>query len=242
MVAPRPAQDGVLEEAWLVGGGDPYLATPDYAAYLTTRPRTADTPVTPLTALADELVALGVRSIPAGLHTDETRYPPQRSVPTWKPSYVSEVGSLDCVTVDEVCPAVPHQKVAPDPAAAPPRSAACDRPGVSVPGAAAAAAPGPTESSRHRPLGALVRSRRDVAGHRNYAAEAVKDSTQLHGPAYNASGTARVVEELCRPVCRRRLHLNACPGSTPGPGDVPGAAWDPRPLRTPLRVLDSVWR
>ena len=86
VVAARPPQDESLDEAWLVGAGDPYLATPDYAAYLATRVRTADLPLTPMAALADELVARGVRAIPGGLHPDESRYEPQRSVPSWKPS------------------------------------------------------------------------------------------------------------------------------------------------------------
>src|SRR5581483_11447245 len=79
VVAPRPPQDGTLDDAWLVGGADSYLGTPDYAAYLAGKPRTADIPVTPLAALADELVSRGVRAIPAGLHPDESRYAPERS-------------------------------------------------------------------------------------------------------------------------------------------------------------------
>src|SRR5205085_6464982 len=56
VLAVRPPQDGSLDDAWLVGAGDPYLATPDYAAYLATRQRTVDLPLTPMAALADELV------------------------------------------------------------------------------------------------------------------------------------------------------------------------------------------
>ena len=72
--------------AWLVGAGDPFLATPDYAAYLAARPRTRDVPLTPLAALADALVARGVRAISGGLRTDDSRYEPLRHVA----SYVQE--------------------------------------------------------------------------------------------------------------------------------------------------------
>ncbi len=218
VVAPRPAQDGVLEDAWLVGGGDPYLATPDYAAYLTTKRRTVDTPVTPLAALADELMAMGVRSIPAGLHTDESRYPPQRSVPTWKPSYVTsaEVGSLGALTVNEgLAGWGPNQKVAPDPAV----SAAdalgrllTDR-GVSLPGpVAGGSAPSDAvviATVRSAPLGQILGGMLRASD--NYVAEMVVKELDHHfaGPGLTAGGTARVVEELGRlgvPV--DGVHLN----------------------------------
>jgi D-alanyl-D-alanine carboxypeptidase/D-alanyl-D-alanine-endopeptidase (penicillin-binding protein 4) len=218
VVAPRPPQDGVLEDAWLVGGGDPYLATPDYAAYLTTKPRTVDTPVTPLTALADELVAMGVRSIPAGLHTDESRYPPQRSVPTWKPSYVTsaEVGSLGALTVNEgLAGWGPNQKVAPDPAVSAANAFGrllTDR-GVSLPGpAAGGSAPSDAvviATVRSAPLGQILGAMLRASD--NYAAEMLVKELDHHfdGPGLTASGTARVVEELGRlgvPV--DGVHLN----------------------------------
>ncbi|HEY3241456.1 MAG TPA: D-alanyl-D-alanine carboxypeptidase, partial [Acidimicrobiia bacterium] len=91
VVAPAPpGGDGRLDDAWLVGAGDPYLATPDYIAYAASKPRLVSLPLTPLTTLADALVAAGVRDVPGGLHPDESRYDTARSVPTWKPSYVRE--------------------------------------------------------------------------------------------------------------------------------------------------------
>ena len=218
VVAPRPPQDGVLEEAWLVGGGDPYLATPEYAAYLTTRPRTADTPVTPLTTLADELVALGVRSIPAGLHTDETRYSPQRSVPTWKPSYVSEaeVGSLGALTVNAgLAGWGPNQKVTPDPSASTVLALGkllTDR-GVSVPDPAGAGdAPSDAvviATVRSAPLGQILGAMLRASD--NYAAEMLVKELDHHfdGPGLTAGGTARVIEELGRlGVPMDGVHLN----------------------------------
>ncbi|MGH9012191.1 MAG: D-alanyl-D-alanine carboxypeptidase/D-alanyl-D-alanine-endopeptidase [Acidimicrobiia bacterium] len=218
VVAPRPVQDGALHDAWLVGGGDPYLATPDYAAYLTTKPRTVDTPITPLAALADELVNVGVRSIPAGLQTDESRYPPQRSVPTWKPSYVTEaeVGSLGALTVNEgLAGWGPNQKVAPDPALSTANALGrllADR-GVSLPGpTAGSSAPSDAvviATVRSAPLGQIVAAMLRASD--NYVAEMlVKElDRNFGGPGLTAGGTARVVEELARlgvPVEGTRLN------------------------------------
>jgi D-alanyl-D-alanine carboxypeptidase/D-alanyl-D-alanine-endopeptidase (penicillin-binding protein 4) len=216
--AARPPQDGSLDDAWLVGGGDPYLATPDYATYLTTKRRTVDLPVTPLTALADELVALGVRAIPDGLHTDESRYPPQRSVPSWKPSYVSEaeVGSFGALTVNEgLASWGPSQRVAPDPAVSAANALGRllgDR-GVSLPGPTAGGNAPPDAvviaSVRSAPLAQIVAGMLRASD--NYVAEMlVKEiDRQFGGPGLTAGGTARVVEELGRlgvPV--DGVHLN----------------------------------
>ena len=218
VVASRPVQDGALHDAWLVGGGDPYLATPEYAAYLTTRPRTVDSPATPLVALADELVSVGVRSIPAGLQTDESRYAPQRSVPTWKPSYVTEaeVGSLGALTVNEGLSGWgPNQKVAPDPAISTANALGkllTDR-GVSLPGPTAGSG-APSDgvviaTVRSAPLGQIVAGMLRASD--NYVAEMlVKElDRNFGGPGLTAGGTARVVEELGRlGVAVDGVHLN----------------------------------
>jgi serine-type D-Ala-D-Ala carboxypeptidase/endopeptidase (penicillin-binding protein 4) len=219
VVASRPVDEaGALNDAWLVGGGDPYLATPDYAAYLVTRPRTVDAPTTPLVALAEELVAAGVRSIPAGLQTDESRYPPQRSVPTWKPSYVAEaeVGSLGALTVNEgLAGWGPNQKVAPDPAISAGNALGkllTDR-GVSLPGPTAGSGAPPDAvviaTVRSAPLGQIVAGMLRASD--NYVAEMLVKELDRHlgGPGLTVGGTARVVEELARlgvPV--DGVHLN----------------------------------
>ena len=218
LVASRPVENGELHDAWLVGGGDPYLVTPEYAAYLSTKPRTADAPITPLAVLADELVNLGVRSIPGGLQTDESRYPPQRSVPTWKPSYVTEaeVGSLGALTVNEGLSGWgPNQKVAPDPAMSTADALGkllTDR-GVSLPGPTAGSkAPGDgvvIATARSAPLGEVVAAMLRASD--NYVAEMlVKElDRNFGGPGLTAGGTARVLEELARlgvPV--EGTHLN----------------------------------
>src|SRR5581483_10943349 len=108
----------------------------------------------------------GVRAIPAGLHPDESRYAPERSVPTWKPSYVSEaeVGSLGALTVNEgLASWGPSQAVSPDPAVGATTALGhllSDR-GVAVP-APAAAGPAPHDavvvvaSVRSAPLSQIV--------------------------------------------------------------------------------------
>ena len=207
VVASRPVENSELHDAWLVGGGDPYLVTPEYAHYLSTKPRTAGAPITPLALLADELVNAGVRSIPGGLQTDESRYPPQRFVPTWKPSYVTEAeaGSLGALTVNQGLSGWgPNQKVSADP----PIDAAnalgrllTDR-GVTVPAPTAGSkAPGDgvvIATIRSAPLGELVAAMLRASD--NFVAEMlVKElDHNFGGPGLTAGGTARVVEELAR--------------------------------------------
>lgn len=204
VVAARAPQDGTLDDAWLVGGGDPVLATPEYASYLATKQRTVDTALTPIAVLADELVALGVRAIPGGLRTDETRYEPQRSVSSWKPSYVTsaEVGSFGALTVNEgLASWGPSQKVAPDPATS--AGAALARMlgsrGVSLPTATAGGEAPPDAvviaTVRSAPLGRIVASMLRASD--NYVAEMLVKEIDRHagGPGLTAGGTARVVEE-----------------------------------------------
>ena len=87
--AGRPPVNGVVEgDLWLVGGGDPLLATADFAARagLSGRPR----PASRLEDLADRIVAAGVREVRGRLLGDERRYDTLRYVPTWKPEYVEQ--------------------------------------------------------------------------------------------------------------------------------------------------------
>ena len=90
----------VTGDLWLVGGGDPLLATADYAVIggYQMQLRLA----TPIEALADKIVAAGVRQVQGRLMGDESRYDTQRYVPTWKPGYIasSEVGPASALTVN----------------------------------------------------------------------------------------------------------------------------------------------
>jgi serine-type D-Ala-D-Ala carboxypeptidase/endopeptidase (penicillin-binding protein 4) len=103
VVAPAEPVDGTVDRIWLVGGGDPVLATGDYASFLQSQGKTKGDVTTSLEALADAVVAKGVRRIPGGVVGDDSRYDAQRYVPTWKDSYrtAGEVGPLGALTVND---------------------------------------------------------------------------------------------------------------------------------------------
>jgi D-alanyl-D-alanine carboxypeptidase/D-alanyl-D-alanine-endopeptidase (penicillin-binding protein 4) len=83
--APRP--DGTVPgDLVLIGSGDPALATALFAANAhPQRPRT------PLEALADAIVATGVRVITGGIYGDPTVFADQPAAPGWKPSYFDDL-------------------------------------------------------------------------------------------------------------------------------------------------------
>ena len=103
VVAESRPRDGAVGTLWLVGSGDPTLATPEYAQWLKDRPRYQLRQVTPLAALADGLAAAGVRTVAGGVVGDDSRYDRARTVPTWKPSYIAanEVGPLGALLVND---------------------------------------------------------------------------------------------------------------------------------------------
>ena len=117
--AARPLANGVVAgDLWIVGAGDPLLATVDYAsqAGYQHQPR----PRTPLEDLASKLAAAGVRQIQGRIVGDESRYDTQRLVPTWSPSYLTagEVGPMSALTVnDNFAQWTPRQVPASSPAA-----------------------------------------------------------------------------------------------------------------------------
>jgi D-alanyl-D-alanine carboxypeptidase/D-alanyl-D-alanine-endopeptidase (penicillin-binding protein 4) len=95
----RLGPGGVVEgDLWLVGGGDPLLATGDYVATLERQPR----PFTDLGELARRVRAAGVTAVQGGVRGDESRYDTERYLPTWKPTYRSrnEVGPMSALTVN----------------------------------------------------------------------------------------------------------------------------------------------
>jgi len=97
-VTPVGADGVVSGPLWLVGGGDPALATADFAISPPTEPQVR----TSFEALADAIVAAGVRQVLGGVVGDETRYDVQRFVPTWKPAYLTtgQVGPLSALNVN----------------------------------------------------------------------------------------------------------------------------------------------
>ncbi|HET7487355.1 MAG TPA: D-alanyl-D-alanine carboxypeptidase/D-alanyl-D-alanine-endopeptidase [Acidimicrobiales bacterium] len=95
--ASAPAAGGVVDgPLWLVGGGDPLLATADYAAHFENQPQV----YTPLESLADAVVAAGVREVRGGVVGDESRYDSQRYIPTWKPTYITDFESGPASALD----------------------------------------------------------------------------------------------------------------------------------------------
>jgi serine-type D-Ala-D-Ala carboxypeptidase/endopeptidase (penicillin-binding protein 4) len=103
LVAESRPRDGAVGTLWLVGSGDPTLATPGYARWLKDRPRYQLRQATPLAALADGLLAAGVRTVNGAIVGDDSRYDRARTVPGWKPSYLSdgEVGPLGALLVND---------------------------------------------------------------------------------------------------------------------------------------------
>lgn len=102
-VASAEPADGTVDQLWLVGGGDPVLATGDYVSFLQSQPKSKGDVTTSLEALADAIAAKGVRAIPGGIVGDDSRYDQQRYLPTWKDTYRTdgEVGPLSALTVND---------------------------------------------------------------------------------------------------------------------------------------------
>lgn len=102
VVALGAPANGSVERLWLVGSGDPGLATPEFQTLLASEPKTKDQVTTPLVTLADSIVAAGVRSIPGGIQGDDTRYETLRYLPTWRDTYRTDgqVGPLGALTVN----------------------------------------------------------------------------------------------------------------------------------------------
>ncbi len=96
--------EGVLEgDLWLIGGGDPVLATPDYIA----RYPEAQT-FTDLTELAQTLVQSGLTQINGAVVGDETRYDDIRYIPSWPARFTNQTdnpqnqtGPLSALSVND---------------------------------------------------------------------------------------------------------------------------------------------
>jgi D-alanyl-D-alanine carboxypeptidase/D-alanyl-D-alanine-endopeptidase (penicillin-binding protein 4) len=119
-----PVAGGVVSgDLYLVGGGDPLLMTGDYFAALKHPPAERSS----LEALADAIVAAGVRSVTGRVVGDESRFDGVRYNPRWVPSIASEVsiGPMTALTVNgglDEYPSSPDLRrpaphPAPDPAA-----------------------------------------------------------------------------------------------------------------------------
>lgn len=92
--------DGVVAGGlWLVGGGDPVLGTDAWAR----RTGSGSPLYTSLDALADRVVAAGVRRVEEGIVGDERRYDRDRYVDTWPARLIAdgEAGPLSALTVND---------------------------------------------------------------------------------------------------------------------------------------------
>jgi D-alanyl-D-alanine carboxypeptidase/D-alanyl-D-alanine-endopeptidase (penicillin-binding protein 4) len=92
--------DGVVQgDLTLLGGGDPILASSDYAARYERQPQV----FTDLGVLAQRLAEAGVREVTGSVVGDEGRYDRQRRVEGWPERYVSQdvTGPLSALSVND---------------------------------------------------------------------------------------------------------------------------------------------
>lgn len=99
--APGPVTGGTLDRLYLVGGGDPLLATPERIALLAKNPEYAGLPTTPLATLADRIAATGVRRIPGGVVGVDDRYDRTRYHPSWTAGTRAASGPIGALTVND---------------------------------------------------------------------------------------------------------------------------------------------
>jgi D-alanyl-D-alanine carboxypeptidase/D-alanyl-D-alanine-endopeptidase (penicillin-binding protein 4) len=94
----QPSAGIVSGDLYLIGGGDPLLRTPSYAAAL----GPDQTLYTSLAQLATQVRAAGVRVVKGAVVGDESRYDQLRTVPTWSPVYAAEgdVAALSALDVN----------------------------------------------------------------------------------------------------------------------------------------------
>ncbi len=118
---------GQVANLWLVGGGDPLLATSPFAAWWLGQARYAGDPMTDINALVPLVKAAGVTTVPGGVHADESRYDTMRAIPTWPLAATADhdANPLSALTLNEgyqdwpVTPAKPAVAAAPGKVAAP---------------------------------------------------------------------------------------------------------------------------
>ncbi len=114
LLAESPMVDGVVEgDVWLVGGGDPLLATEAFVA------RNGDLPLpaTRFEDLADSMVAAGLTRIEGSIVGDGTRYDSIRDVPSWPSRYREQVsaGPIAGLTVNNGLTTFTPERVATNP-------------------------------------------------------------------------------------------------------------------------------
>jgi D-alanyl-D-alanine carboxypeptidase/D-alanyl-D-alanine-endopeptidase (penicillin-binding protein 4) len=83
----------------LIGGGDPLLATADYARSFPDQPRL----FTDLVALAEKIASTGLRRVTGSVVADDSRYDAERYLPSWKPGYrvSGNMGALGALALND---------------------------------------------------------------------------------------------------------------------------------------------
>src|SRR5262249_45409019 len=72
--APAAPNNGAVDRLWLVGAGDPVLATGPYVSFIGSKDKTHGDVSTSLDSLADAIVAKGVQRVSGGIVVDDSRY------------------------------------------------------------------------------------------------------------------------------------------------------------------------
>lgn len=99
VVAAESIVDGVVEgDLWLIGGGDPILATKRYIGRYPEAHAFTD-----LEVLADAVLAAGITEIRGGVIGDEGRYDLERAVGSWPPRFIdqNQTGPLSALSVND---------------------------------------------------------------------------------------------------------------------------------------------
>ena len=142
-LAVAPLDEGLLDgDLYVRGGGDPLLASAEYAARFDRQPQL----VSDLGALADAIVESGIREVRGSVIGDESRYDSVRYDPQWPRRFVEQgqTGPLSALTVNDGFIAWPEGDGPGTPAASPAVAAAeaivdaLEARGVRVAGGAAA--------------------------------------------------------------------------------------------------------
>ena len=102
VVSDAPIDRGIVSgDLFLIGGGDPVLATGDFSATFKTQPQLR----TNFESLADSIAAAGITRIRGGVVADATRYDDKRIVDSWPSRFVSglqnPVGPLSALLVND---------------------------------------------------------------------------------------------------------------------------------------------